>query len=125
MQSNMINWIEIPVNDMERAIQFYNHVFQLKLKSMGLGDEKMAWFPFDSKLPGISGSLVKHEKFYKPSPWGVVIYFSVDNIENTLEKVDKMGTEVIQRKKLISLEHGYMALFLDSEGNRIALHSKS
>jgi len=125
MKNNMVNWFEIPVSNMERAIKFYNHVFQLDLKSMGLGDQEMAWFPFDNNLPGISGSLVKHEKFYTPSPLGIVIYFSVEDIESTLSKVDDMKTEIIQSKKQISPDHGYMALFMDSEGNRIALHSKN
>jgi len=121
----MVNWFEIPVTNMDRAIRFYNHVFQLDLKSMALGGEEMAWFPFDPKLSGISGSLVKHEKFYTPSPLGMVIYFSVEDIESTLAKVSDKGMEIIQNKKQISPEHGYMALFMDSEGNRVALHSNA
>ena len=33
------------------------------------------------------------------------------------------GGEVLQTKKPISAEHGFIALFLDSEGNRIPLNS--
>ncbi len=86
----------------------------------------MGFFPFaeDSNARGSRGSLIKNETFYKPSADGVLIYFSSSEITNELNKVESAGGGILQDKTLINDEIGYMALFKDSEGNRIALHSK-
>ena len=67
-----------------------------------------------------------HEEFYKPSTNGVLIYFTAfsGDLNNELEKIEKSGGIVLHPKTLISEEIGHMAIFLDSEGNRIALHSR-
>ena len=85
----------------------------------------MAWFPYADK-PGASGSLVHDNKFYKPSQDGVLIYFSSpsEDLKNELDKVESAGGKVLIQKKLISEDIGYMGMFLDSEGNRVAIHSK-
>jgi len=86
----------------------------------------MGWFPFaeDPNARGAGGSLIKNEKFYKPSTNGTLIYFSTAEITYELGKVEDAGGVVLQEKTLISKDIGYMALFLDIEGNRIALHSR-
>ena len=72
------------------------------------------------------GSLVHDDKFYKPSQEGVLIYFSSPSgdLKNELDKVDTAGGKVLTQKKIIGEDIGYMGLFLDTEGNRIAVHSK-
>lgn len=124
-KSNPVSWFEIPVTDMDRAISFYNQVFDYALSKAEMGPLTMAWFPFDSKLSGCSGSLVFNPAFYIPTnDRGVVIYFACEDVSVTLEKVKVAKGSVLQEKKQISPEHGYMGLFLDSEGNRIALYSE-
>ncbi len=128
METNMVGWFEIPVNDMDRAVTFYNEVFQIEITVHDLGALTMGWFPFaeDQNRPGAGGSLVKHPEAYKPSSeYGVLVYFSSrsGNLDDELTRVLAAGGTLIQEKTLISKEYGYMALFLDSEGNRIALHS--
>jgi hypothetical protein len=69
--------------------------------------------------------LCYHPEFYKPSEdKGVVIYFTAPDIEDVLKRVNNNGGRTVLRKRLISEDVGYMAVFIDSEGNRIALHSR-
>lgn len=123
----MVAWFEIPVNNMERAIKFYEEVFDISLERHQMGELDMAWFPYHQEgETTISGSLVKHEDFYEPSTKGVMIYFTsrVGDLSVELSRVSNAGGAVLQEKKLISEQVGYMGLFLDSEGNRIALYGK-
>lgn len=124
MKTNAVGWFEIPVLSMNRAVKFYESVFGVKLYVDEVGPILMGWFPHDPKKPGASGALVYNEDFYKPSTEGSLVYFNSNDVAVEIGKVKSAGGEVIQGKTLISEEIGYMALFLDSEGNRIALHSK-
>ena len=125
MDRNVIGWFEIPVNEMDRAVRFYNHIFDITLTQMSSGALEMSSFPFVQGAYGASGALVKNTDFYKPSTEGVVIYFATDDIPKVLAAVIEAGGTVLQEKKQISPTAGYMGLFLDSEGNRIALHSNA
>jgi len=126
MPHNPIGWIEIPVTNMERAIKFYEAVFDMKLERHQMGELDMAWFPMMNDKIGASGSLVKHEKWYKPTLDGPLVYFTAfsGDVNNELKKAEAAGGKVWIPKKQISPEIGYMAVFEDSEGNRIALHSR-
>ena len=126
MKRNVVGWFEIPVTNMERAIKFYQIVFDLKLERHEMGELDMAWFPF-ADVPGATGSLVFHKEFYKPSTDGVLIYFtcSSGDLSNELKKIEPAGGKVLMLKKLITEDVGYMALCIDTEGNRIALHSRN
>jgi predicted enzyme related to lactoylglutathione lyase len=127
LEHNVVGWFEIPVIDMERAINFYESLFDVKLERHPLGPLDMAWFPWIEGKIGSGGSLVFNKENYKPSPDGVLIYFTTTsgNINEDLKKIEKNGGKVIQPKTMISEDIGYMALFIDSEGNRIALHSRN
>ena len=126
MRNNAVGWFEIPVNNMERAVNFYEKVLDLKLKRHMIGPLDMAWFPWQENGLGSPGSLVKHPDFYVPSADGVLIYLTAHSgdLNNELARVEPAGGKVIQNKKQISEEYGYMALILDTEGNRVALHSR-
>jgi len=126
MKNNMVGWFEIPVNDMDRAIKFYETVFELNLERHMMGPLDMAWFPWNEQGSGSPGSLVKHPDFYVPSADGVLIYLTAHSgdLKNELARVEPAGGKVIQDKKQISEEYGNMAIILDTEGNRIALHSR-
>ena len=126
MKSVTVDWFEIPVLDMDRAIAFYQNVFDCKLEKQDMGGLIMAWFPWDESLGGAGGSLVFHQQFYHPSrESGPLVYFSCEDCALELEKIRAAGGEVMIPKRQISPEIGYMAVFLDTEGNRIALYSKS
>lgn len=125
MKSVSVSWIEIPVRDMDRAIGFYDNVFQCKLIKKVMGDFQMAYFP-NQGGSGAPVSLVLHEKFYTPSEIeGPLVYFRSEDCANELALVSAFGGKVLIEKRQISPEIGFMAVFLDSEGNRIALLSSS
>jgi len=123
---NVIGWVEVPVIDMDRAIRFYEEVFQFKLSRNQMGPLDMAWFPWVENSVGAPGSLVCHPDHYKPSNDGVLVYFTAfsGDLENELSRVESAGGKVLQGKTFIAEGYGYMAVILDTEGNRIALHCR-
>lgn len=123
--SNMVGWFEIPATDMDRAVRFYEQVFDVKLTRSPMGDLDMAFFPYIENGQGSSGALVKHDVYYATSNHaGVLVYFLSEDISTELDKIERAGGRVIQPKTLIAEQIGYMALFEDSEGNRLAFHSR-
>jgi len=124
--NNVVGWFEIPVNDMDRAVKFYETVLSVKLQRNQLDGLDMAWFPWEDEGLGCSGSLVHNPDFYKPSADGTLVYFTPRSGDLAIElgKVESAGGKVLMQKKLITEEIGYMGLFMDTEGNRIAIHSR-
>ena len=127
MKNNIVGWFEIPVSDMERARRFYETVLDIKLTHNRMGELEMAWFPWVEDGLGATGSLVCQPDFYKPSQEGVVIYLTSPSgdLANELSRIEKAGGKTIQPKKLMTEEIGYMGLFIDTGGNRIAIHSRN
>ncbi|MDT0552327.1 VOC family protein [Urechidicola vernalis] len=125
MKTNLVGWFEIPVSSMERAVKFYETVFGLNVHVEQFGPMLMGWFPHDDKKFGAGGALVYNEEFYKPSTEGSLVYFNSEDVSIEVSRIEDAGGKVLQEKTLISEEIGYMALFIDSEGNRIALHSNN
>ena len=114
-------WFEIPVTDLDRAKTFYEKIFEVNIEITDFGNFKMGILPHNS----VGGALVQGEA-YKPSREGTLIYLDANpDLTVTQNRVAEAGGEVLIEKRLISPEYGYMALLLDSEGNRIALHSSS
>jgi predicted enzyme related to lactoylglutathione lyase len=125
MNRNLVGWFEIPVLNMERAISFYEALFSLKMTVQEFSEFTMAFFPSED-APGAPGSLVHYEKAYKPSRNGVLIYFTSPSgdLANEEAKIEPAGGKILISKRLISEDAGYMSLFEDTEGNRLALHSR-
>lgn len=121
MASNPVNWFEIPVNDMERAKNFYENVFGIQLTLSVMGPLTMAFFPSARDAFGASGTLVKAES-YVPSHSGTMVYFWTEDIEAMLARVEKNGGKIIRSKMNIG-QYGFVGHFEDCEGNRVALHS--
>jgi len=126
LKHNIVGWFEIPVLDMDRAVRFYETVFEIKLDRRQLGPLEMAWFPWVEGGMGSSGSLVRSE-FHKPSDEGVRIYFTAFSGDVAVEagRVAAAGGEVLMPRTQISEDIGYMAMVRDTEGNRICLHSRT
>ena len=122
-QVNPVGYFEIPVTDVDRAIKFYEAVFGFDFTRESIDGNEMALFPLIENAPGITGALAKGE-IYKPTKEGTLIYFSTENIDETLEKAKAAGGKVLYPKTSIG-DLGFVAEFQDSEGNRIALHSKN
>ena len=121
---NAVGWFEIPVLDMDRAIQFYQNVLNVELSRQQLGASDMAWFPWDEKLNGASGSLVKEEGG-NPGKTGTLIYFACHDVADCLARVEQNNGAVEKPKTMITEEIGYFGVAHDTEGNRIAFHSRS
>ncbi len=125
---NVVGWFEIPVTKMERAVAFYEKVFGFKMESMQMGPIDMAMFPYsqDPKAPGASGSLVFNKEFYEPCTKGTLVYLSsqTGDLADEMSRIEAAGGKVLMPKKQISPEIGYMGVFEDSEGNRVAIHSR-
>jgi len=120
----MIGWFEIPVSDMNRAKAFYEKVFNIDINVMDFGGILMGWFPNKSKEYGVSGSLIQQES-YLPSQEGTLVYFMSKDINTEIDRVEAAGGKIYQEKTKISDEYGFMGVFIDSEGNRVALHSQN
>jgi len=121
--SNPVFHFEIPVADMDRAVSFYEAVFEFKLYRENIDGYDMAFFPRIDGAPGASGALAKGD-VYVPSKSGPVIYFDVADIDSVLERARFRGATILYPKKHVG-EAGYVAEFEDSEGNRIALSATS
>lgn len=121
--ANVINWFEIPVSNLDRAIKFYSDVFGYKsMQKINFGGFDMSFFP--AEQGDLGGALCKGDG-YTPTQEGVVIYFNANpDLNIPLSKVEAAGGEIILPKMIINDEYGYMAIILDSEGNKIALHSQ-
>lgn len=125
MEHNVISWVEIPVVDMDRAKQFYESVFGIKIEVHQLKDLLMGWFPYVDGKPGASGSLVQHSGAYVPSDtMGPVVYFNCEDVQHVLDRVVGAGGQIMQPKTQINETIGFMGILSDTEGNRIALHSR-
>ena len=118
---NLINWLEIPATNFNRAVSFYKAILDLKIEEAEMFGSKMGFFPTDGK--NVSGAIVQGED-YKPSTDGVVAYLNGGNdLQNILTKVENNKGQVIVPKTQISPEMGYFGMFIDTEGNKMAVHS--
>jgi len=124
MEQNLVGWFEIPVMDMDRAKVFYDEVFQIDIQVQNFAGTLMGWFPWAEGKPGANGSLIQHEGYRPSNTDGVLLYFSSSDVQNELDRVEVAGGKILRTKTQISPDVGYMGVFLDSEGNRIALHSR-
>jgi len=123
--TNAINWFEIPVTDTERAKNFYEAIFDIKMKRIDMGGFEMVFFPSSDNMIGkVSGALVKGD-MHKPSMDGVVIYLNANpNIQLIIDKIVANGGKILMPRTLVNEQVGYMAFFVDTEGNRLALHAE-
>lgn len=118
-------WFEIPVTDLDRAVAFYSKVLEVELHVAEYGPSKMAVFPGGSgEAAGavVHGALVLGEG-YEPSANGALLYLNAgQDLAGALARIEPAGGKIILPKTAIG-EHGFMAWFIDTEGNRLALHS--
>lgn len=122
-KENSINWFEISVADIKRATRFYENIFSIKMEPQEMMGMKMAFFPSENMNGKVAGGLVQSDQ-HKPSTDGAVLYLNGNpDLSVALGKIEKAGGKVVMPKTHISDDIGYMAFFIDSEGNKIALHS--
>ncbi|GAB3934270.1 VOC family protein [Mucilaginibacter myungsuensis] len=121
---NAISWFEIPATDIDRAQKFYEAIFGIEMAKMDMDGYKMRMFPINDPMTGIGGALCEASEFHGPSDKGVLIYLNANpDIQAIIDRIESAGGQVIVPKTLIAPEYGTMAVFMDTEGNRIGLHS--
>lgn len=124
--TNSLNWFEIPALDIDRAKKFYDTIFGIDMvvlpEMMGM---KMAGFPMEMGSGKASGGLAQSQ-MHKPSVDGAIIYLNANpSIQAVIDRIEPAGGKVVMPRTQISPEIGYMAFFIDTEGNKIGLHAGS
>ena len=118
---HLLNWIEIPVSNMKRAVSFYGELLGLELNEMKLGPNDYALFTVKDRFN--TGALVKGEG-YIPSKEGAAVYLNGGkDLSKVLARVARAGGKVLLEKTFLSKEAGYIGHFQDTEGNKAGLHS--
>lgn len=122
---NAISWFEIAATDLNRASKFYETIFGITLNPLDLPNIKMRMFPLEDMMTQVGGAIVDSGGFHKPSATdGPLIYLNGNpDVQKILDKVEAAGGKIMVHKTMISPEYGFMAVILDTEGNRIGLHS--
>lgn len=118
---NAINWFEIPTKDFDRAVKFYNSIFNVQMHITEMGPAKMAFLPCEK---GAVGGAVVNEPGREPALQGTLVYLNAgEMLDPILARVDKAGGKVVHPKTQVTPEIGFIATFTDTEGNQVALHS--
>lgn len=121
--TNALNWFEISVTNIGRAKKFYETIFEIEMHSMDMSDTKMAVFP---PMGDKSGGALAQSSYHQPSAAGSLIYLNANpDLQLVLNRIENAGGKVVMPKTQISPEIGFMAMFNDTEGNLVALHSQS
>lgn len=118
---NPISIVEIPTINFPRAVAFYQAILGVTIEETDMQGTQMGVFPSDGE--GVSVVLIKGEG-YKPSVDGPTVYLNAgDDLQVALKKIEPNGGKVVVPKTEISPEMGFFAMFIDSEGNKLGLHS--
>jgi len=119
---DFVSWFEIPALDFQQAVNFYNHIFGITMEQSISETTAMAFFPVTK---GVGGAIIASSGSI-PSTSGALLYLNGgDDLNNVLNKVEDAGGRIIMPKTLINEDSGYFAIFIDSQGNKLALHSNN
>jgi uncharacterized protein len=119
-----VNWFEIPVADLSRAIKFYEAMTGNKLRreAFGAPGEEMAIFEVETQ-EGVSGCLLSSPDA-KPAQNGTTVYLNAEpSVDAWLGRVEAAGGKIITPKTALPPGMGFFAHIVDSEGNRVGLHA--
>lgn len=124
--ANSLNWFEIPTTDIKRAQKFYETIFDCQMDEypdmMGM---KLVGFPSDPGNGKANGALCQSD-MHKPSQDGAIIYLNANpSIQAVVDRIENAGGKVVMPRTQISPEIGFMAFFIDTEGNRMGLHGQN
>ena len=115
--ANRVTWFDVPVADLSRAIEFYSKVLDIAV------EEAHGVAVLEHSGDDIAGCLFKSDD-EKPSDSGLLLYFNVSGrLDAAMNATEQYGGKILKAKEQIG-QYGYRTIVLDSEGNRIALHSE-
>jgi predicted enzyme related to lactoylglutathione lyase len=127
MSADTLCWTDIPVTNLDRAIKFYSAILGKEVRRLSEGRMEYGLLPHEEQ--NASGCLVVRGDSggvdNRPSANGPLIYLSVEGrLDEAVETARKNGGKVLRARQKIG-EHGFRAVIIDSEGNRIALHTSA
>jgi uncharacterized protein len=122
-KTNAIGWFDIYVEDMDRAVAFYENVLAQKLENIGdpTGETQMMSFAGDMQTYGAAGALVK-SNHARPGMGGTMVYFSVEDCSVEQARVAAAGGSIVRPRFSIG-QFGWVTLCTDTEGNMFGLNS--
>jgi len=121
--SHRFVWVDIPVHDLDRAIAFYAEVLGTAVTREGGPGFSFGLLAHSGS--DVAGCLYLADDGNAPSPRGPLVYLNVEGrIVDAERAVAAGGGEILKTTHAIG-PHGYRAIVLDSEGNRVALHSST
>jgi len=118
---NPVCWFDINVSNLERAKEFYETVFNIKLVDLPIEWGKQSTFPFKNQGTNTTGALVEKENNVANEN-NTIVYFSSEDCISEENRIEKAGGIIIKTKTQIG-EFGFISILLDTEGNTIGLHS--
>jgi predicted enzyme related to lactoylglutathione lyase len=120
---NLVSIVEIPTTDFTRAVTFYQAILNITIEEVDMAGTQMGVLPCDEKAVNVA--LIKGDD-YKPTADGAIVYLNAGNdLQPTLDKIESNGGKILVPKTEISPEMGFFALFIDTEGNKLGLHSSN
>lgn len=121
VMNSFVSIVEIPATDISRAVEFYQSILEIEIQTIDMQDDEMGIFPNDGQSASV---VITKGEGYEPASNGVLVHLNAgDDLNTVLKRIEKNGGKVLLEKTLIDEENGYFALFLDSEGNKMGLHS--
>lgn len=126
-KNNIITWFEIPATDLDRAKKFYETILDIEMVKRTDGSDEAVFFPFNPDIiqatsGRVTGVLSKSER-NSPSENGTVVYINASpDIQTVLDKVEQAGGQLLSPR--IQIPAGFIALIMDTEGNKVGLHAE-
>ncbi|MCF0049076.1 VOC family protein [Dyadobacter sp. LJ53] len=118
---NLVSIVEIPTDSFPRAVEFYQSILDVNIEELDMQGTKMGLFSGENGSVNVA---LIHGPGYKPSDLGTLIYLNGgEDLQLVLDKVQVNGGKVVTQKTEIDPENGFFAVFIDSEGNKVGLHS--
>jgi predicted enzyme related to lactoylglutathione lyase len=119
---NLISIVEIPTVEFSRAVAFYQAILNTSIEEVDMDGVSMGVFPGDEEAVAVT--LINGSQ-YKPSVNGAIVYFNTGpDLQIALNKVEPNGGKIVVPKTDIGSGMGFYAMFMDTEGNKVGLHSK-
>jgi predicted enzyme related to lactoylglutathione lyase len=119
-----LSWFEIHAADFKRAKRFYETVLQTSMEEVKVGDTLEALFPFDRDETGVGGSIVETGATAR-GQGGTMVYLNVEgDLDDVLSRIPDAGGKIVKPRTAIG-PYGFIAVFADTEGNVVGLHSRN
>ena len=122
--TNALNWFEIPVLDMARALHFCQVALGIHMNEEHMFQMHLANFPMEMGIGKVSEALVGIDSL-QLCQQGILVYLNANpDLSEVLSRIEMEGGRILMPKTAINVEIGFMAVFLDVGGNKVALHSQ-